>query len=439
MNILQMLPECVLLHIIEQWIANWKDFAHLDSAICNKNSRGLFLSMIHNKILGMKNLPLKNSTLLYIQKRNIGYKSLTIQACFQNHVPVETVWHNLEHLHVCLNKSYSVECLYEMLYKCEKLKDLEVRRVGSALHHVSPLYYEENFQFKSLASLQTLAIANAEGIHDSDLSFLASMSPNLVELNLSNCSSITGHGLIAALKLWPQIQRLTTTRIEPLDYLPSILESIDQDDHYWHGNLKSLVMFDVFIQESFLHYLFKHNAHIQHLRLPHCRVNSALLSMITSTYPQLVSLEVKCGYFLEVADLWKLLHSCPRLQTVHLCNAVQNRMILPNPYDLDAWNLVFSRCSSLQDVNFGNILPLTDGLLLLLSQNCYLHSLHIQTTWKVTNEGLREFLWHQILKENSQNVATIQPKKKRLGLREVPKVSEGMIQIMKNCHWEVLA
>lgn len=76
--ILELLPKCLLFHIFDDFM-DWKDIAHLDIALCNRQLRNQFLStlstggMFHTNIFAVS-----DDSLVYLQNRQVKVQHLVI-------------------------------------------------------------------------------------------------------------------------------------------------------------------------------------------------------------------------------------------------------------------------------------------------------------------------------------------------------------------------
>ena len=326
------LPIAVGCSIICEWI-NWEDLVRLDSAYCNHLTRSAFLIYCNSGTLEMDQIWLKSAAQIqWIINRKLKFRKFsTSLLVWQQGIDklidemFASIGDHVKEVQICPDSSLSskqIVCLNAIIAQncmnirkvevAEKITDMEIAPLLCVLRSIQFLYiYDCNITNASLYIISNICAMNLRilfldglGVCDSGITALVGKCPELEELHIRSCFSVTGKGLAALILTTP---KLNCFRITICDLSDTDITTLAQHCPMLHTlEVNATLLTDVGIQE-----LGNHCTQLRKLDLNNCMNISTGFSL----FQNLEELRLYC---------------CPTLTDTMVATIVQNNPLLEN-------------------------------------------------------------------------------------------------------------
>ena len=298
--------------IISEWI-KLKDLYKLDSAYCNHSTRSAFLSYCQTGTLSTDFINLQSSEQIqWFVSRKLKFTKLAItEVVWQEGIDIslgellDSVGSHVKEIKISIYKSplSSIQtlCLHTIIgQKCVniqkaqiagRLTDIEVATLLCGWKSIQELDIS-CFQITSgifyimvniCKRLQCLALFCIYDICDAGLTALAGKCPELEELHIMNCETVTGNGLTALIKTTPKLARLCVQ-----------IHTLTDSDACHFQNLQELrIYFCPTLTNTMVTTIVQNNPCLEQLSLSYCtQLTATVILTIVQSCPQLILLNV---------------------------------------------------------------------------------------------------------------------------------------------------
>lgn len=431
------LPEELLIHLIRDWVGNWKDILSFDSAVCNKGIRPLFLASLQKAMPVQEFVKYNATSATYMKERGLHFSHLKIREKLHAFDDLPFIFPpKVMGLSFCLADDSLLDYVDHIVSRCRNLQQLEIAKLGYQSRGRSEVYFSR-ITSCGLPSLTSLSLKYMQTLNDSDIYRIVSVAPLLSAISLFNCSCISANGIVALLSAGKSLKVLNTSRIEPMAFDPQLMPS---GTDLQPSTLEKVALYDVSLSFNYWNYIIQsHSSTIITLALPHVRVTATDLQHICSTLPHLQEMDLRCCFYISPKAALQSLSRCTRLRSVKL-NAIRWESQTRPFVDMEEWASFVRRVPRLTSINFGTVIKLSDSVLKFLcsAYENSLQSLSVVSTPWVSDQGLHCLLHYG--RENRSLACDSQKKELCLVVCECPNISTKLLrQLQLFSIWRVVS